>query len=322
MHEQSQSDLSRQRRLLQVLLAGALLLVSVSVVAAMPNSVFPEIIPLPDGHRPEGIATGRGTSFYAGSLADGSIYAGDLRTGAGEILVPGQAGRVAVGLNVDLRSNLLFVAGGLTGMAYVYDAGTGVQMGSFALAAPEVNFVNDVIVTREAAYFTNSFAPEFYRIPLGPAGELPDPADVETIALGGEFVSVPGFNSNGIEATANGQWLLIINSTTGMLYRVDPRTGEALEIDLGGASLPNGDGILLQGKTLYVLQNRLNQIAVVEFSDDDWSAGMVTGTITNAAFDVPTTLAGFGNALYAVNARFGTPPTPDTAYDIVRVLKP
>jgi outer membrane protein assembly factor BamB len=321
MHEHSPSDLPRLRRLLQVLLAGALLLVSVSVVAAMPNSVFPEIIPLPDGHRPEGIATGRGTSFYAGSLGDGSIYAGDLRTGAGEILAPGQAGRVAVGLNVDLRSNLLFVAGGPTGMAYVYDARRGEEMGAFRLTSGD-GFVNDVIVTRDAAYFTNSFAPEFYRIPLGPAGELPDAADVETIALGGEFVSVAGFNSNGIEATANGQWLLIINSTTGLLYRVDPLTGEALEIDLGGDSLPTGDGILLQGKTLYVLQNRLNQIAVVEFSDDDWSAGMVTGTITNPAFDVPTTLVGFGNALYAVNARFGTPPTPDTAYDIVRVLKP
>ncbi|MGD8519447.1 MAG: superoxide dismutase [Anaerolineae bacterium] len=321
MQERFRSDLPRHRRLLQVLVAGAMLLVSVSVVAAMPDSVFPNIIPLPDGHRPEGIATGRGTSFYAGSLGDGSIYAGDLRTGDGDILIPGQAGRVAVGLNVDLRSNLLFVAGGPTGMAFVYDAGSGENAGEYELAGPN-NFVNDVIVTRDAAYFTNSFAPEFYRIPLGPGGELPAEANVETIALSSDFDFVPGgFNANGIEATANGRWLVIVNSTTGMLYRVDPQTGEAFELDLGGDSLPNGDGILLEGKTLYVIQNSLNQIAVVTLNND-LSAGMVVDTITNDAFDVPTTLAGFGNALYAVNARFSTPPTPTTEYDIVRVLQP
>jgi sugar lactone lactonase YvrE len=321
MQERFQSDLPRHRRLLQVLVAGALLLVSVSVVAAMPDSVFPNIIPLPDGHRPEGIATGRGTSFYAGSLGNGSIYAGDLRTGAGAILVPGQEGRVAVGLDVDLRSNLLFVAGGPTGMAFVYDAKSGEDAAQYGLAGAN-NFVNDVIVTRDAAYFTNSFAPEFYRIPLGPRGELPAAADVETIALGGDFDFVPGgFNANGIEATANGKWLVIVNSTNGMLYRVDPHTGEALEIDLAGASVPAGDGILLEGKTLYVVQNSFNQIAVVKLNDD-LSAGMVVDTITNDAFDVPTTLAGFGNALYAVNARFSTPPAADTEYDIVRVLQP
>ena len=31
------------------------------------------------------------------------------------------------------------------------------------------------------------------------------------------------------------------------------------------------------------------------------------------------TVAAFGPYLYAVNARFGTPPTPDTTYTVVRL---
>ena len=89
-------------------------------------------------------------------------------------------------------------------------------------------------------------------------------------------------------------------------------------IDLGGASVSAGDGILLIGKTLYVVRNRLNQIAVIKLSRD-LTSGTVTDTLTNANFDVPTTIGLFGDALYAVNARFGTPPTPDTTYTAVRV---
>lgn len=313
------------RKVIQLALTGALMMVIVSVVAAagMPAAQFPSIIPLPAGFQPEGIATGRGTSFYAGSLADGSVYGGDLRTGQGEIVVPPQAGRIAVGLKVDVRTNSLFVAGGLAGAAHVYDAETGDSLASYQLAPVPFDgtFVNDVVVTRDAAYFTDSFRPYLYRLPLGPRGSLPDLSAVEPVMLGGEYDFVPGpfvFNANGIDATADGEWLLIVNSMLGTLYRVDPETGYATEIDLGGDTLPNGDGILLAGQTLYVVQNRLNQIAVVHL-DDEFDSGMVEDTITNTAFRVPTTVASFGDALYAVNARFGTPATPDTEYEAVRV---
>ena len=110
----------------------------------------------------------------------------------------------------------------------------------------------------------------------------------------------------------------IVNSTTGALYRVVPQTGEATQIDLGGDSVSAGDGLLLRGRTLYVVQNQLNQIAVVALAPD-LSSGEVVGTITDPAFDIPTTVAAFGDALYAVNARFSTPATPSTPYTIVRV---
>ncbi len=65
------------------------------------------------------------------------------------------------------------------------------------------------------------------------------------------------------------------------------------------------------------MQNRLNQIAVISL-DADLASGTVRDTLTNAAFDVPTTVALFGNATYVVNARFGN-PSPETAeFDVVR----
>ncbi|MCL7455244.1 MAG: superoxide dismutase, partial [Anaerolineae bacterium] len=180
-------------------------------------------------------------------------------------------------------------------------------------------FINDVVVTQDAAYFTNSFDDVLYRLPLAPNGALPDASAVEEIDLPDEFAE-PGFNANGIEATDNGKLLVLVHSGLGALYRFDTESGEMTQIDLGGEALPNGDGLLLHGMTLYVVQNRSNQIAVVEL-EPDLLSGEVAGTLSDEDFDVPTTVTEFGNRLYAVNARFGT-PDPDLAeYDVVKLCR-
>jgi hypothetical protein len=124
--------------------------------------------------------------------------------------------------------------------------------------------------------------------------------------------------------TPNGRWLIVVNSSTGALYRVDPTSGEAALIDLGGDSVLQGDGILLAGKTLYVVQNRIEQIAVIELAPD-WLSGTRVDTITNTdeveRFRVPTTIAAFGHDLYAVNARFGVDNPANASYEVVRVPK-
>lgn len=306
---------NRQPRLLVLFLLIALSFAMVGTVSA---AQFPESIPLPDGFQPEGIASGPGTTFYVGSIPTGAIYRGDIETGDGEILVPAQEGRSAIGLKYDPNSGLLFVAGGATRSAYVYDAQTGENVAEILLTDLP-SFINDVVLTAEAAYFTNSFQPVIYRVPLLPKGQFPDTPTVEEITLGGDYQFTPGaFNANGIAATANGDRLIIVNSTEGALYNVDPSTGVAIRIDLGTGAVPNGDGILLRGRNLYVVQNRLNQVAVIQMNSD-FTAGTITRTITSPLFRVPTTIAGFGKTLYVVNARFGTPPTPDTDYDVVRV---
>ena len=295
------------------------LALSAAPVTASEARSFPAIIDLPNGHQPEGLALGQGTSFYVGSLANGSIYRGDLSTGTGSILVPPAAGRALTGLFVDLRHNYLFASGSTGGQGFVFNPDTGDLLATYQLALTTTTFINDVVVTRDAAYFTDSSQPVIYKVPLGRHGELPDPSAVQRIPLSGDFVFVPGaFNANGIEATPDGRWLLIVHSTRGELYRVDPRTGQSKLIDLGGASVTNGDGLRLSGHTLYVVRNVLNQIDVVKLNRF-WTGGTVVNVLTNPNFDVPTTIGVFGPWLYAVNARFTTPPTPDTTYTVVRV---
>jgi sugar lactone lactonase YvrE len=175
-----------------------------------------------------------------------------------------------------------------------------------------------VAVTARAAYFTDSARAVVYRLALSASGRPAAP--VRTIELTGDFQLVDGFNLNGIEPTADGRTLVAVQSTTGKLFTIDPASGATKAIDLGGTTLANGDGLLLVGRTLYVVQNRLNKIAVVQLSQD-LRKGSVTRSITDPGFDVPTTAARLGERLYAVNARFNTPPTPSTPYTVVQVRR-
>ena len=295
-----------------IVVIGSLLL-SLPPLTALAGSAFPPIIDLPEDFQPEGIAIGRGDNFYAGSLANGSIYRGDLCTGEGSILVPPASGRVIAGLYVDKKSNILFAAGTVSGQGFAFDAKNGTLLATYQLATAFPSLINDVIVTCDAAYFTDSFQPFIYRVPLGICGSLPDQSSIERIPLGGDFIQEPGsfvINSNGIVASPHGRWLLIISR--GVLYRVDPQTGTALTVDLDGSSLSFGDGLRLQGRRLYVVRNRLNQIDVVTLSRN-FESGTIVGVIAAPDFNVPTTAARFGPWLYAVNSQ--------APYTIVRVLR-
>jgi sugar lactone lactonase YvrE len=277
---------------------------------------FPDVISLPDGFQPEGITSGRGNTFFVGSLVDGAIYRGNVRTGRGRVFIPGSEGNVAVGTEFD-RHRRLWVAGGDTGKARVYNTRNGNLRRTYDLAPAGTTFVNDVVVTRKAAYFTDSVNPRLYVVPIRADGRL---CPARRLSFSGELVYQTGFNVNGIEASPNGRRLLVVQSNTGNLYRVNAMTGRTRQVDLRGASLSNGDGLLRDGRMLYVVRNRLNQIDVVDLGRF-YRAGRVVDTLTDSDFIVPTTVARIGSALYAVNARFGSPevPTPDTAYTVVRV---
>jgi hypothetical protein len=299
-----------------------LVLLVLAAVAALPTTAgaatFPDTIRLPDGWQPEGIASGRGTSLYVGSIPTGAVWKGDARTGRGDVLVAGQPGRSAIGIKVD-RRNRLFVAGGATGKAFVYDARTGADPASYQLApADAATFVNDVVVTAKAAWFTDSRIQQLYALPLGRHGRLPAQERVRTLPLTGDLVYQEGNNLNGIVAARGGRTLLSVQTNTGKLFWIDPRTGVTREVDLGGASLVNGDGMLLAGRVPFVVQNRDNRIAVVKLSPS-LSRGRVVATLTDPDFDVPTTIAFQAGRLYAVNARFGTTDPQPARYDIVRV---
>jgi sugar lactone lactonase YvrE len=300
------------RRLVLLLAALACL----AVPAALAKGSFPETIPLPNGFQPEGIAIGQGTTFYVGSIPTGAVYAGSLRTGKGNVFIQGAPGRAATGLEYD--QGRLWVSGASTGKAFVYSARTGALLKELQLATGAGGtFINDVVVTRGAAYFTDSSRPVIYRVSKSRHGA---PGAVTPITLSGDYQQVAGFNLNGIDATPSGKTLVTVQSATGKLFTINPKTGATKLIDLGGATLPNGDGILLHGSTLYVVQNSLNKIAVVALNRG-LTRGVVTRTITDSDFDVPTTIGLFGKWLYAVNARFGTASGPDATYQVVQVRR-
>ena len=115
----------------------------------------------------------------------------------------------------------------------------------------------------------------------------------------------------------DGATLVVAHSGLGVLNTVDPATGESATIT--GLGVPSVDGIHLEGRTVYVVQNFLNQIAVVQLSGD-LSSGRLIRTVTSDLFQTPTTVARFGDRLAAVNAKFDTgfPPTADQ-YDVAVV---
>jgi sugar lactone lactonase YvrE len=301
-----------------------------TVAAAAP---FPDSVPLPNDFSPEGIAVGAGPTFYVGSLADGDIYRGDLRSGQGAVFIDAPPGREAVGLKVDEPHHRLFVAGGITGHGYVYDTRDGAPLADVRFGPAGAAFVNDVVVTKGGAYFTDSVNPVLYKIPIAPDGRLGPPS---TITLSGPASVLPGpFNLNGIDATPDGATLVVAHSSLGALFTVDPSSGASGRIELPDGSLVPGtlDGILLDGNTVWVVENFANQLAEVRLSPD-LSSGQVASVLTNAdvggSFRIPTTVAEHGDRLAVVNARFdlGLPPPlgtgvpPGTSYDVTLVSKP
>jgi hypothetical protein len=279
---------------------------------------LPSIISLPPGFQPEGIAVGPGPRLYVGHFRNGSVLAVDPRTGGSEVLVPPSVGRGALGLALEPRTNILFVAGGGSGHGFAYDSVTGTMIADYAFASG-TTFVNGVVVTRDDVWFTDSVQPVLYKIPLGRGGRLPPQSAVQTIALGADFPAIPrAYNANGIVASDDGKVLIVVHTTLGRLFRVDVDTGIASAIDLGGESVPNGDGLVLRGRTLFVVQNFSNQVAVVHLGPG-FDRGSIDRTISDPRFDIITSGALASHGLYVTNARYTTPYTPETIYSVVRV---
>jgi sugar lactone lactonase YvrE len=287
---------------LTVVLA-AMTAVATPALAAHPD----EQIVLPGATSAEGIAKGVGSTFYAGDLFGGDIFRGDLQRGTAELFVDAPSGRMALGMAVDVPHGLLFVAGGFAGTAYVYDANTGATVASYQFTE-QPSAINDVAITKKGAWFTDSLQAKLFFVPISPTGAL---GAFRTLQLSGPAADTSAeFNNNGIQATPDGKTLIVAHSGQGALNTVDPTTGASSTI--AGVSVPSVDGILLEGGRLFAVQNFLNQIAVVRLRPD-LTAGAVEKVITSELFQIPTTVARFGDRLAAVNAKFdtGIPPTAD-----------
>lgn len=295
---------------------------------------FPTRVYTLDGSSSEGFAIGKGPTAY-NSSPDGSIYKVDLRSGQGEVLVEAQdpLDCFKLGMRVDDRTNYLFVAGCVYGNAFVYDADTGALLMEYQLnSSGEFGIVNDLTITGDAVYFTDSFRPVLYRLPLSRNGGIPLDAGAATeIPLPAEFINNDPFccTGNGIVSAPNGKTLIIGHSNLARLYRVDTATGDVNEIAVDGPLTGFLDGLAIHGDRLYIMTPydfpgppvSIDRIQVVEL-DKGYLSGTLVETITDPAnLDGVASGAIFGGSLYVNNARYVVefPPPPDTPYWVTKL---
>ncbi|WP_433678199.1 SMP-30/gluconolactonase/LRE family protein [Nocardia sp. CA-119907] len=253
---------------------------------------------LPANFVPEGIATGPGNSLYVSSFG-GGIYRIDVTSGKGTSVSDGW-GSESTGIKVD-ESGRLFICHGVAGDARVLDTRTNAVLAHYVFGQPDTSLVNDTVLLRDAAWFTDSRLPVLYKLPLsGPA--LPPPDGFVTLPITGDLVYTDGQNSNGLCSTPDGQALLVVQTSTAKLFRVDPNTGHSIQVDLGGTALPWADGLYLDGSTLYVVLSQQSQVAVFRMSPDGRSGSLVK-TISDSSLDAPTTIAVDRNRLYLPNTK-------------------
>ena len=309
--------MARSRRVL--LLVALLSCLSIGVaVGASQRYVLPG-----DNVFPEGIASQASTGdFYVGSTTSGTIYRGNVASSVVEAFLPGGVdGRTDVrGLKVG--NGRLYLAGGPTAQLFVYDIASKKLLGKFATGLTP-SFVNDVTIAPNGdAYFTDSNSPAIYRVA---ADVTAANAFARWIDLAGSpIVYAQGFNLIAIAASADGKYLVTVQSNTGKLFRIDIGTKQVAEIATGGEPLLGGDGLLLDGQTLWVMRNAVATLVTLRLTPDFGSATIVSAD-KDADFDFPTTFAQVGNNLLVVNSQLNKrtanqPPT--LPFTVVSIAAP
>jgi sugar lactone lactonase YvrE len=297
-----------------VVLAAALVAALLAVAGAGADSK-PTAYTLPgNAVFPEGVAFEQQTgSFFATSTSDGTIFRGDIKKPAAAVFLPAHTdGRdSAIGLESD-RRGLLWVAGGNTGLIFSYSTRTGALGGKFDTGSG--GFLNDVAVTRNGdAYVTDSFRPTLWRVARGAST-----ADAWLDFTGTPIQYGDGFHLNGIVATPDDRYLIVTQTNTGGLFRIDTRTKEIVRI--AGVTVA-GDGLQLRGRTLWAIAGG----AIVKVAlNGNFTSGRVVSTTTDPSFNSPTTNAIARGRMLVVNSQFaartaGTPPTLPFTISSVRI---
>ncbi|WP_370941929.1 hypothetical protein AB5J62_22745 [Amycolatopsis sp. cg5] len=296
------------------ILAIPLLVSSLLFGLSGPAIAATKVIVLPGAASAEGITDAGGGTYYTGDLVAGTIFRENLKRGTAERFIEAPPGTGAAGLDLDRRHDLLFVAGGKEGKAYVHDTRTKARIGDFTFGDPATTYVNDVVVTPYGAWFTDSYHPQLFFVPTT-GGVLGTP---RTLAVTGPGAGgSPGnFFMNDVIATPSGDTLLVAATTPGKVYTINPITGASKEI--AGVNAPNVVSLVLEGRRLWAVQ--LDDTISRWCLDGDLSHGAAAGVIKDELFDQPVSAVKVGNQLAVVNSHIfsGYPPTSPT-YEILMV---
>ena len=290
---------------------GAVLAALIAMAVLAPQATArqaDEAIVLPGATGTEGVARLNGQTFFAGDLLTGDVFRGTINQGTAEKFIDAPDGRFAAGMKADSSDKLLFVAGGPTGAGYIYNIRTGAPVSSYQFqTSPTPTFINDVAITKDGAWFTDSSQALLYFVPV--VDGVPS-STFTTLTLSGPAADLSGgFNNNGIQAVKGGADLIVAHTGKGVLNLVDAATGASTTI--AGVSVPNVDGILIKGShQVFAVQNADDKLSVWKLNSD-FLSGTMQSTITSQLFEFPTTVARFGKRLAVANAKFDTgfPPT-------------
>jgi len=276
---------------------------------------------------PEGIAYDREDGvFYTGSTTNGDIVKVKVNTGATELFAAGakQGRGFCTGMKLDYKKRL-WVCGGDEGKIHLLNQ-QGESIKNWDLKALyNAGFINDCALDKQYIYFTDSRVQKIYRSEVFPTG----PGNIEEWLnfTNQQIPYTTGTNANGIVLTPDGKYLIIVVSTSGKLYRIDRKTKDIVEISLN-TPVTSGDGLWLEGNTLYVSRNATNKIFPVLLNE-----GVTMGTVGNGFGEnllFNTTMAKVGKYFLVVNGQLNrrpsitnpNPPPPVLPFSVSRVLIP
>jgi Cu-Zn family superoxide dismutase len=261
----------------------------------------------PVGSKFEGIgADQRRGLFYVSEVTGGEIHRGSVHSPDTEQWLSGDGtdGRyTARGITVDPQGRV-YIAGGPNGIGtgrpdlWVY-APDGTLLAALRAPGTEV-FLNDVAIGPDgAAYFTNSNAPQVFRVADGDAGW-------QATLWADATDSIPreaGFNLGGIVLTADRSAFVVAQGNVAKLWRFDTTSAQASLVDTGGADLVNADGLVRQGNQLTVVRNFSRMIATLRLSADGAQARLLDQQPTAADRVLTTAKTLHGRILY-VDSKF------------------
>jgi Cu-Zn family superoxide dismutase len=275
-----------------------------------PVEVTQESYPLP-GERffPEGIAYDpHAGTFYTGSTVTGDIVKVNVKTGATELFAGGskQGRSFCTGMKLD-RKDRLWVCGGEEAKVQLLNKHGELIKNWDLKTLFNAGFINDCIISNQYIYFTDSRVQKIYRADVSKN----EPGNIEEwLTFTNQQIpyAATGVNANGIEATPDGKYLIVVISNSGKLYRIDISTKVIDEITLN-SPITSGDGLWLDGKTLYVSRNALNKVFPV-ILNSTYTTGIVgEGFGENLLFN--TTIAKAGKFLLVVNGQLNRRPNPN-----------
>lgn len=284
-------------------------------------------LPLPmDAAYPEGVAVDPVSGkIYLNSASTGFLVRVDPVSGSAEVVAdplkrtPEELqlpGSYALGLKVDAQGRA-WVAGGRSGSAHVINSHTGQTLARLT-TPPTTGLLNDVVLTENSAFFTDTRRPMLWRASTDSLNDGPlEPwlsLENSPIAYG------EGANLNGIAASQDGKYLIVVHMGHGKLFRISTEDRQIEEIMIHGGSLEGGDGLLIHGDRLFVVRQPAQEIVALKLSDDLLHAQEIK-RISSPVLKWPATLAISGDRLIVGNSQLNQRPsnTPNLPFDLAIV---